>query len=539
MQELVTAGAASAVAPASSPRNRLAVAAWFPEMVVAAVWLAMLVGEFTLIHLYGRNVPYQDDWELVPELTGQNPVTLKWLFAQHNEHRIPLPRLLLLGLFKISGLDFRAGMYFNALALGLLALAMMAALRSVRGRSGYFDAFFPLMLMGWGHWQNLLWSWQIQYVCSTVLAGIILLVMVVRGNRLTSAAALTAGVCLLALPLCGANGVALVPVLALWLGWCGVRAWRTDPAGQTLGALMIAFAALALVGVALYWVGYQPVERVIRRETDVRLASALAFVGLGFGSSTAPGWLVVLLRETILPVAGFAVARWWLRRPLRPADVLTLVVGLLLVRGLLYECQYLELRPSLPSAQSAWGMVALAATVMAVVVLGVAAHRQPGERLRIFGLLCFALAFGGFALAIGAARAGVVGNAHYVARYLTLAILLPCWVAFAFELYAPRDVIRFTRPVLLTLAVALVVASVPEAQREGRAQAADTDFFLSDLHAGLPPSEIAARQADGRFGVFSRSREPYLVGCILLLRDAGHPEFRNVPDETAAPGRRR
>jgi len=74
-------------------------------------------------------------------LTGNEPDLSGWLWAQNNEHRIPLPKLILLGLFKMTKGDFRAGMFFNAIALGVLAIFMVLAARHLRGKTKFSDAF--------------------------------------------------------------------------------------------------------------------------------------------------------------------------------------------------------------------------------------------------------------------------------------------------------------------------------------------------------------------------------------------------------------
>lgn len=529
MPEVLT-DPSSAWAPPQTGRQN-PVVAWLPAVVVGLVWLGMFASDLWLIHAYGRNVPYLDDWELVPQLTGQNPVDLTWLFAQHNEHRIPLPRLLLLGLYRATGLDFRAGMFFNAIALAALALGMILAARAVRGRASLFDAVFPLLLLNWGHWQNLLWSWQVQYICSTGLAGALLVLIVHRGNRFTPLAGFVAGWCVVLLPLCGANGVALAPLLALWLGWRGGTLWRSGTAGgRAVGGWMILAAATALLGVILYWVGYHTVEQPTRQELDVRLTSSLKFVGLAFGSASPPWWLETLLKEAVLPVALLGILLLCVRRPLGGTDLVVWLLGAAILRGLVYECEAIGLRPSLPSAQFLWGMVGVAATIAGCVAAAITLFRRPAERPRAAGLLLFVAALGGFALAFGSARAGVVGIPHYVDRYLTLAILFPCWVALVVLLYggAAR---RFVEAILLGLGLALAAGSIPEAVAEGRAQAAAIDSFLQEVRKGLAPSVIAQRQAQVPNGVFSRWRQAYLAGCMLLLRDAGHPEFRNLPDD--------
>jgi hypothetical protein len=54
--------------------------------------------------------------------------------------------LILLGLLKMTKGDFRAGMFFNAIALGVLAIFMVLAARHLRGKTKFANAFFPVAL---------------------------------------------------------------------------------------------------------------------------------------------------------------------------------------------------------------------------------------------------------------------------------------------------------------------------------------------------------------------------------------------------------
>ncbi len=54
----------------------------------------MLAAALAFVANYGNNVPSWDDWDMNPDADGQQPVTTTWLWSQHNEHRIPVPRLI-------------------------------------------------------------------------------------------------------------------------------------------------------------------------------------------------------------------------------------------------------------------------------------------------------------------------------------------------------------------------------------------------------------------------------------------------------------
>src|SRR5262249_20848343 len=156
------------------------------------------------------------DWDMVPVRTGRQPLTLDWLWAQHNEHRIPLPKLLYVALARGCG-DLRAGMVFNVLCLAAVAAGLILAVRPRRGRTVLTDAVVPLVLLHLGQQQTLLWSFQVGSLTGTLLLGAVLALLIVGDEGANSPAALGVAACLLALPFCGANGLVFVPALAIWL----------------------------------------------------------------------------------------------------------------------------------------------------------------------------------------------------------------------------------------------------------------------------------------------------------------------------------
>lgn len=95
---------------------------------------------------YSGNVPFWDDWTMVPVMTGNRRITAAWLWELHNEHRIPLPKLLLLGPYKLSGNDFPSAMSFDVPALGMLASAPIPTARRLRGRVSWSAPFSCLDL---------------------------------------------------------------------------------------------------------------------------------------------------------------------------------------------------------------------------------------------------------------------------------------------------------------------------------------------------------------------------------------------------------
>src|SRR5262249_49115600 len=130
---------------ASPIRQRLA--AWGPGLLVWGTWVLMVLGGFAFVTTFGSYVPYMDDWEWVPAVTGNTPVNFDWVWAQLNDHRNPLSRLLLLSIYTLSGGDFRGALYANVVLFAVLSLATLYVVRSLRGRTSYSDALFPLALL--------------------------------------------------------------------------------------------------------------------------------------------------------------------------------------------------------------------------------------------------------------------------------------------------------------------------------------------------------------------------------------------------------
>src|ERR1700694_80728 len=146
-----------------------AASGWIGPAVAWGSWAFLLLAALGFVAYFASDVPYRDAWELVPVLTGAEPCTAAWLWAPHNEHRIPLPKLVHLGLNCLTHASFRFGAVVNVLVLGLLAALMIRAAGQARGRTHPADAFFPLALLHWGHHETLLQSFLVQLVASTAL----------------------------------------------------------------------------------------------------------------------------------------------------------------------------------------------------------------------------------------------------------------------------------------------------------------------------------------------------------------------------------
>ena len=102
------------------------------RIFVMAVWLALSLGLLAYVLTWARDLPYMDDWELVPVLAGARPFSLDWLLEQTFEHRYVLGRLLLYALWHPGGEDFRAPMLLYVAMLSTTAFVSVRVARGLR-----------------------------------------------------------------------------------------------------------------------------------------------------------------------------------------------------------------------------------------------------------------------------------------------------------------------------------------------------------------------------------------------------------------------
>jgi hypothetical protein len=445
------------------------------KLFVWSIWVVMLLIAFFCIARYGWNIPLAEDWYFVAPLTKQEPDLVQWLWAQNNEHRVPLPRLILLTLFQFTRGDFRAGMGLNVVTLGLLAGAMIWVARHLRqGRTNFSDAFFPLALLHLGNWENLFWSWQFSFVLSTVLTCIILLITIAhQPTRLRPGLAVVAGTCLMLLPLCGATGLISVPLLSLWLGYWGILQWRAAKhAGgpRWVSSFLIGAAIVALGLIGLYFVGYeQPSWNPPNPGIGSTLKTTSKFLAFGFGPAATKFWALSV----------------------------SLALSLLL--------------PSL------W-----------VAMLAVLRH-QGAERQRALGIL---LCFGNlilFALAMGWGRAGAIPLMGLPLRYVLLAVPLFCVIFFVWELYGSSRLRSLAQGGLLLAMVIALPFNTTLGLRWGDWYQQGMQAIEQDLLIGTSPALLAQHHRDFLIHWWS---EDQLAAGIQMLHEANIGPFAQIQEES-------
>lgn len=428
-QEQLGGSNSSTTPPAPKPP----MSGWDAPFCVWMSWLALSVTAFAYVSHYGRNVPFNDEYAVVPVLTHHQPVTLSWLWSYNNEHRIPLPRLVLIGLAAVFGVDFRNGMYLTVALMSCLAGLTILAARRVRGSTTYADAFFPLLFLNLGHFENFLWGFQVAFAVSTFLTVNLLLIIVICGDRLVRGPAVFGGICLLLLALCGAQGTLLTPPLAIWFVYQALKGLWTHRLRSASALLTLMLALLALGVVGCYLIGGLPGGYPPPRDFETPLNIALEFVCVGFfGPAVKDVWPYALI-----------------------------AVGLL--------CATVA-----TSAALAW-------------------QSRPKERVSLTGICLYFLGLMALALVVGRGRAFLGPDAGYVSRYALLSAPVACGLYLTAGRFAVPPVTRMVQTGLVVSALLLAMPNGKMAQEQGASYCEKMRAVKSAARKNTPCREIAAR----------------------------------------------
>ena len=254
--------------------RRVAIAAWAGMSLLLAVFVAKT----------SSSIAYSDEYFHTHILVNpfRSPATY---WAQHNEHRIPLPRMLFVAAFKLAGNSFRAPPVMNAAILVVVAAILMRVVARVRGRYAITDAFLPLIILNIGQRDNLFWGFQIQFISSSALA--LLMLALVMGPRFPSSTprVVGAGAITLLVPLCGANGVALSPAFScLSLAVAGWNFSMGERVARRRGIVALGFGLAGLAMIPLYFHGLESCgHHETTRDWGVMVVNVVNFLGIGFG----------------------------------------------------------------------------------------------------------------------------------------------------------------------------------------------------------------------------------------------------------------
>ena len=120
------------------------------------------------IHRFAVNVPFMDDWQFVPllEKAKSGTLTFQELWAPHDEHRLLLPRIIIIASMFATGGDYRAQSYITfavvAVTSGCL-LWLMIRLNGNRSSVLWAWVLANIALFSPIQFHNWLWPMQFAY----------------------------------------------------------------------------------------------------------------------------------------------------------------------------------------------------------------------------------------------------------------------------------------------------------------------------------------------------------------------------------------
>lgn len=400
------------------------------RVLVWAVWIAMSIAVLAYVYYFGRDVPYWEDWQHVPVLVGARPFNFAWLVEPVLEHRFVLAKLLLYPIWLTSH-DFRAPMWVDASALIALSFFYLRGVRRIRGHVAFADAFFPLLLLSWGHHENLIFFVQIYYVLPVLLISAAMLSIAADGWR-RFGGTISLGLVVMLLPLNGAVGALLSIPMALWCVWVG---WAERRDARLAWPLWCG-AAIAFIFDALTLLKYQTPKDFSAKQHSFEATVRGAFELLcnALGPSGAELWP--------LPAIGvFVICAW--------ATILLLRVAL----------------------------------------------RQPAERMRAAGLLACMASLALLILGVGYGRGVLGPGAGFPGRYCLVVAPALCVVFIAAQLYASGFLQRLVQMLLFVGTCIAFMPNLKTGVAYAHMRDEIADTFTADARSGLPSGILAQRYA--------------------------------------------
>ena len=275
--------------------------------------LLPLVFLFWVIIRYAVDVPYRDQWELVPllEKMVHGQLTFPDLWAQHNEHRILFPRFIMLALARATGWNTYYELAVNVLlAFGIFTIfvhqAKMTGRKLGAAGLGWAIPATSLIVFSISQYQNWLWGWQIQMFLNlfAAMGGIVLLAHETFTWKRFALSALLGVVALYSF----ANGILFWPIglFILLVVTAGVR--------QRIAAL-IGWGLLSALALGSYFYHYQkpaehPPLNLIFKTPGEYAAYVFKYIG-GIGAHDVGGTMPADGKVALIFGLGGTIALSW------------------------------------------------------------------------------------------------------------------------------------------------------------------------------------------------------------------------------------
>ena len=120
------------------------------------------------IRAFAVNIPFMDDWQFVPllEKAKNGTLTFEELSAPHDEHRLLIPRIIIIASMFATGGDYRAQSYITFAVVAILSACLLWLMMRLNGKRdsvlwawvlANIALFSPIQFHNW------LWPMQFAY----------------------------------------------------------------------------------------------------------------------------------------------------------------------------------------------------------------------------------------------------------------------------------------------------------------------------------------------------------------------------------------
>jgi len=288
---------------AARPLPEPSVAGDSGEWIVWGVALMQVALLWFYFVRYAAPLPWDDDYCLVGGLRASGPSEfLTWVMQPHNEHRIPLIKLVLWAFARLTHWNARVPLLASSLAIAGSGLFALWCLRRRWGRLDVCDLALPLSYISLAHWFNLMMGVQIYFTFAAALYVVALGIVALAPTVAPRSAAIAGGTLML-LATMGPVGAVLSLPLAAWLfasSWWG---GRERIAGTVLNGSAVALALLAIIFTRS--VGNHPPSGGLLADA----ATALTFLAGMWGTIAREEQQPTMMLATGSTLAGLLI--WW------------------------------------------------------------------------------------------------------------------------------------------------------------------------------------------------------------------------------------
>jgi hypothetical protein len=288
-------------------------------LVLSGGLLTVAVSAYMVISTYS-SLPHWDEWELVDRVATGKPLSLTWICAQHNEHRIPFTKLLFLAdlkLFHGTQVLLLATIFLISIAHVVLlswSLQRLGGLRGAAWRTG--TGLIAFCILSPIQQENLVWGFQVSFVLPTTMATLATLSLLLyhsrstQGNRRSAVTFLLLSIAAASMATFSlANGMLLWPLLVL-------AATILKMNRRTIASLIV----VAVTEIGLYLFRFHLPSEPKQRLSIHYLRDVLEYVTLYFGSTWthhAAGYAPIIIGFVGLCIAVTIALRELLLRPHR------------------------------------------------------------------------------------------------------------------------------------------------------------------------------------------------------------------------------